>query len=146
MVSLSLPRPVRVSSSSTIIGLFLVFMCLAKPSLSQFGNIFEQFFQQDESDGPHRHHSGHSSGQGSSDKFKMVRDQTRCSDYLCPSTLDCVASPSDCPCPFIEDIKCPISIPVNPSSSATLKKFQDSFICTRAPGCSQVQKALKFGS
>ncbi|OAV92670.1 hypothetical protein PTTG_07655 [Puccinia triticina 1-1 BBBD Race 1] len=113
---------------------------LTKPSTSQFGNIFEQFFQQEDADDRHSGHPGHS-GQGSPDKFKIIRDQSRCSDYLCPSTFDCVSSPSDCPCPFVEDIKCPISLP-----TPTAKKFQDSFVCIRAPGCSSVQKALMFGS
>lgn len=30
----------------------------------------------------------------------------QCSNYLCPKTLDCVETPSACPCPNPEDIKC----------------------------------------
>src|ERR1700733_11860907 len=29
-----------------------------------------------------------------------------CSQYLCPTTLDCVSRPMDCPCPDVQDIKC----------------------------------------
>jgi hypothetical protein len=41
MVSFSFSRPIRLSSSSTLISVVLVFMVMAKPSQSQFGNIFE---------------------------------------------------------------------------------------------------------
>lgn len=29
-----------------------------------------------------------------------------CNKYLCPTTLDCVDVPVQCPCPYAEDIKC----------------------------------------
>ncbi|PLW36980.1 hypothetical protein PCASD_06659 [Puccinia coronata f. sp. avenae] len=121
----------------------LVLLLMTNRAQCQFGNIFEQFFQQD--DGDHAHHQGHhKAGKGSADEFRVIRDQAQCGQYLCPS-------PSDCPCPFVEDIKCPVSIRPPPSSSSSSSsssspKVSNSFVCTRAPGCSVVQKALMFGS
>ncbi|KAL4241960.1 Long chronological lifespan protein 2 [Abortiporus biennis] len=33
-------------------------------------------------------------------------DAVPCSQYLCPDSLVCVATPSQCPCPDPQDIKC----------------------------------------
>ncbi|CAH7687805.1 hypothetical protein PPACK8108_LOCUS22650 [Phakopsora pachyrhizi] len=121
----------------TLLGVII----LTSSVLSQFGNIFEQFFQQN--GGDQEDHEGHPHNQreqrpsGSSSRWKKLVDQTSCSQYLCPSTLDCVPRPVDCPCPNQEDIKCPIN---SPSISFS------TFICTRSPGCSRVNEALILGS
>jgi len=122
-----------------LVALMLAF--LADEGGCQFGNIFEQFFQQDDSD--HHPHSP----QAGPEQLVLLRDQSRCAQYLCPSTFDCVPGPADCPCPFVEDIKCPFSPPPPASAShASPQKLSPSYVCTRAPGCPNVQRALSFGS
>ncbi|KAH9462312.1 hypothetical protein MJO28_002891 [Puccinia striiformis f. sp. tritici] len=149
-VSASIRRPY---TSTVLLNLVLILILFTGSIRSQFGNIFEQFFHQEggEGGGHHQQHGQRHHNQGSADKFMMIRDQTKCSNYLCPASFDCVPTPNDCPCPFIEDIKCPITYPIDTSSSSdsssTKKIKKDSFVCTRAPGCGDhVQKALMFGS
>ncbi|KAG0148953.1 hypothetical protein CROQUDRAFT_714287 [Cronartium quercuum f. sp. fusiforme G11] len=122
----------------TCLILLLSLVCLTK---SQFGNIFEQFFNQGNEDGSHEHH-GHQHHQeqisGGADRWRKMSEQASCSTYLCPSSFECVSRPSECPCLEPEDIKCPI-----PGSSAD---EPESFVCTRKPGCTRVQEALRLGS
>lgn len=148
--SLGYHRPANLIRITLLSLVILLVQVHHHPVRSQFGNFFDHLFhQQDHGNSEHEaghrgHHPSSSSRPGGSfDKFSQLVDLTPCSQYLCPSSLDCVPNPSECPCPFVEDIKCPITVP---SSSSSSTKFSDSFICTRAPGCSKVQMALKFGS
>lgn len=52
-----------------------------------------------------------------------------CSQYLCPGSLKCLPSPAECPCPFVQDFKCP----VGPAS-------EGAYVCAR--DCQTVRKAL----
>ncbi|GJE84246.1 hypothetical protein PsYK624_003220 [Phanerochaete sordida] len=69
-------------------------------ALAQF-NFFEQMFGQGPPGGQHqqRRPSSHS-------QWAAQADAVPCAQYLCPDTLVCVSNPSDCPCPYAEDIKC----------------------------------------
>lgn len=60
-----------------------------------------------------------------------------CSHYLCPSTLDCVERPSDCPCPNAEDIKCLIPDMDGDVDDATV-------MCVRGKQeCAEVEALMK---
>ncbi|KAH9938368.1 uncharacterized protein B0H18DRAFT_966818 [Fomitopsis serialis] len=60
-------------------------------------------------------------------------DSVACSQYLCPETLVCVSSPSDCPCPDSEDIKCLV-----PDAKG---KHRATVVCTRgAIDCKHVER------
>ena len=37
---------------------------------------------------------------------KAVSFAVSCSEYLCPDTHVCVKRPIECPCPFVQDVKC----------------------------------------
>ncbi|KAI0660834.1 hypothetical protein C8Q70DRAFT_972772 [Cubamyces menziesii] len=67
---------------------------------AQFG-FFEQMFgghqQQQQQQRP---------AAGGMGQWQAHSDAVPCSSYLCPDTLVCVAQPSDCPCPNVEDVKC----------------------------------------
>lgn len=56
-----------------------------------------------------------------------------CSSYLCPDTLVCVAQPSDCPCPDVQDVKCLIPDAQDHGASTV--------VCVRGQDeCAQVQR------
>ncbi|KAH9850738.1 hypothetical protein C2E23DRAFT_297916 [Lenzites betulinus] len=56
-----------------------------------------------------------------------------CSNYLCPNTLVCVALPSDCPCPDVQDVKCLIPDAQDQGASAV--------VCVRGQEeCQDVQR------
>ncbi|TFK28881.1 hypothetical protein FA15DRAFT_583636 [Coprinopsis marcescibilis] len=60
-----------------------------------------------------------------------------CSQYLCPSTLDCVARPADCPCPDTQDVKCLIPDMDGDADDATV-------VCVRGgTDCSNVEKLIR---
>ncbi len=60
-----------------------------------------------------------------------------CSQYLCPMTLDCVDSPSECPCPNAEDIKCLIPDMDGDVDDATV-------VCVRGQQeCAEVERLMK---
>ena len=70
-------------------------------------------------------------------KLKPYDHLVLCSQYLCPATLDCVQLPRDCPCPYVEDIKCLILDTVAGTEEATV-------VCTRGQnGCVEVENLLK---
>ncbi|MBW0572652.1 hypothetical protein O181_112367 [Austropuccinia psidii MF-1] len=125
---------------------------LIKLIKTQFNNIFEQLFNQggnsnSHSRSHHHHHEDHHQDnenqnnfqKGSFNQFKKLNEITNCNQYLCPTTLACVSTPFDCPCSNEEDIKCPIS-------DNNSKDSPNHFVCTRAPGCSRIEKSLKLGS
>lgn len=109
-------------------------ICLTLYTKAQFGNIFEQFFNQG---GEESHHHHHESITSSSDKIRQFSEKSTCSNYLCPTSFECVSKPTDCPCLDPEDVKCLIH------DSLTSEPI--SFVCTRSPGCSRVEEALKLG-
>lgn len=70
-------------------------------------------------------------------KLKSYGHVVLCSQYLCPATMDCVPLPRDCPCPYVEDIKCLILDMVAGTEDATV-------VCTRGQnGCVEVENLLK---
>lgn len=48
----------------------------------------------------------------------------KCDDYLCSDTLACVKEPHECPCPFTEQLRCPIG---------------DAYVCVPRMDCSSVE-------
>ncbi|GAV99101.1 long chronological lifespan protein 2 [Lentinula edodes] len=61
-------------------------------------------------------------------------ESVSCSRYLCP-TLDCVATPHDCPCPDQEDVKCII-----PDAD---DKTVGTVVCARGPdACLSVERLI----
>ncbi|KAI0750958.1 hypothetical protein C8Q80DRAFT_542731 [Daedaleopsis nitida] len=81
--------------------IYTLLLCLALQCsivLGQFG-FFEQMFgghQQQQQQRP-------AGGMG---QWQAHSDAVPCSSYLCPDTLVCVAQPSECPCPDVQDVKC----------------------------------------
>lgn len=60
----------------------------------------------------------------------------QCSQYLCPDTLDCVGTPSACPCPNEQDIKCLIP--------DALDKAGATVMCVRGnTECEEVNRLMK---
>lgn len=60
----------------------------------------------------------------------------QCSQYLCPDTLDCVDTPSACPCPNEQDIKCLIP--------DALDKAGATVMCVRGDAeCAEVIRLMK---
>ncbi|EEH05468.1 conserved hypothetical protein [Histoplasma capsulatum G186AR] len=84
--------------TSILLGLLL----LATGTRAQF-QFFEQMFgggQQQQ-----QHDSREQNVPSDSDWYQRTYDNARCSNYLCPGTLACVAVPHHCPCqhPAVED-------------------------------------------
>ncbi|TRM68136.1 hypothetical protein BD626DRAFT_480882 [Schizophyllum amplum] len=92
---------------------------------AQFG-FFEQMFggQQQQQQQQHSHAS----------QWAAYQESVPCSKYLCPGTLECVARPTDCPCPDVQDIKCLIP---DKADGATM-------VCVRGEeGCAGVEKLAR---
>jgi hypothetical protein len=71
--------------------------------------------------------------------IREIYTSVSCSQYLCPQTLDCVAKPTDCPCPNAEDIKCIIP---DPGSS----RGEGTVVCSRGRNdCLEVERLMKKG-
>ncbi|PVH20872.1 hypothetical protein CXQ85_004382 [Candidozyma haemuli] len=71
----------------------LVFVLANLVSASIFDFIQNQF-----------HH-----GEGEQPSFEQKVLDSQCDKYLCPDTLECVASPKKCPCPFpSSQMRCPL--------------------------------------
>ncbi|PPQ77422.1 hypothetical protein CVT25_011004 [Psilocybe cyanescens] len=88
--------------------------------------------------GQQQQHQQHQQRAGSS-QWAAYADSISCSQYFCPDTLDCVARPSDCPCPNAEDVKCIVPDMEGSVEDATV-------ICTRGQdGCAEVEKLLRKG-
>jgi hypothetical protein len=59
-----------------------------------------------------------------------------CSQYLCPTTLDCVTKPAQCPCPDVQDIKCIIP-DAQDNEAATV-------VCVRGQHeCKEVERLMR---
>jgi hypothetical protein len=108
-----------------------------------FDNIFGQHAQQQHQQRPSgpSQWAAHSESSKYTDAQNFARNldiwvPVQCSNYLCPTTLDCVVNPSDCPCPVVEDIKCIIP--------DKLMKGAASVVCVRGDeGCSQVERLMR---
>jgi len=73
---------------------------------------------------------------GSASQWAAQADQISCSTYLCPDTLACVTSPSECPCPSVEDERCLIPDALNRDAATVL--------CVRGGrGCADVERLMK---
>ncbi|KAF8238890.1 hypothetical protein L208DRAFT_1387214 [Tricholoma matsutake] len=89
-----------------------------------FGNMFGQQQQQQQQ----QHPSGAS-------QWAAHVESVPCSEYLCPTTLVCVAGPMECPCPDVQDIKC--LIPDADGNEATV-------ICVRGQNeCANVERLMR---
>lgn len=70
-------------------------------------------------------------------QWAAFSDSVSCSHYLCPTTLDCVRRPVDCPCPDIQDVKCIIPDMEGDVEDATV-------VCTRGQNdCVEVEKLMR---
>ncbi|KAM0787462.1 hypothetical protein ACM66B_003540 [Microbotryomycetes sp. NB124-2] len=58
--------------------------------------------------------------------YSAAYNQVACSQYVCPDSLACVATPKDCGCPLPHDVKCPVG-------------RDGAFVCAR--DCNAVNKA-----
>jgi len=88
-----------------------------------FGNMFGQQQQ---------HQQQHRSG---ASQWAAHVESVACSQYLCPTTLDCVAKPMDCPCPDVQDVKC--TIPDSDGDEATV-------VCVRGQNeCADVDRLMR---
>ncbi|KAF8646380.1 hypothetical protein AX16_007246 [Volvariella volvacea WC 439] len=92
---------------------------MAALATAQFG-FFENMFGHHQQQQP----------RGGASQWAAHMDSISCSQYLCPTTLDCVPRPADCPCPYVEDIKCTI-----PDADG-----QATVVCVRGgQGCQEVE-------
>ncbi|RDB20044.1 Long chronological lifespan protein 2 [Hypsizygus marmoreus] len=104
--------------------LFLAFG-LVSANFEFFGNMFggQQHQQQQQRSG--------------SAQWAAQVEAVSCSQYLCPATLDCVASPKECPCPDAQDIKCIIPDKVGGGNEATV-------VCVRGENeCAEVERLMR---
>ncbi|KAG8987466.1 Long chronological lifespan protein 2 [Tulasnella sp. JGI-2019a] len=96
---------------------------------AQFGNFFgggDPFGRQQQQRQP----------AGGAGMWASTAEQISCNQYMCPTTLDCVAKPVDCPCPSPEDIKCVIP--------DELSHGDGTVVCVRGElGCRALEKKLK---
>ncbi|KAF4620065.1 hypothetical protein D9613_005128 [Agrocybe pediades] len=112
--------------------LFFVLTIGLQPVLAQFGNFFENMWG-------HQQQQQQQQRSGAS-QWAAYADSVSCSQYMCPETLDCVAKPSQCPCPNAEDIKCIIPDSEGGAEDATV-------ICTRGQNeCAEVERLMRKGS
>ncbi|KAI0921610.1 hypothetical protein AcW1_004468 [Taiwanofungus camphoratus] len=87
----------------------LLILPLACTSFSSVGaqfNFFEQMFGHPGQQQQQQQQQQRSSGSTSAGQWMLFSDSVSCSQYLCPDTLVCVSSPTDCPCPDVQDIRC----------------------------------------
>ncbi|KAF8076603.1 hypothetical protein FPV67DRAFT_1559038 [Lyophyllum atratum] len=111
--------------------LFLAFG-LVSANFDFFGNMFGNQQQHHQQQQQQQHRSGAS-------QWAAHADTVPCSQYLCPTTLDCVARPVDCPCPDVQDVKCTIPDVVS-SNEATV-------VCVRGENeCAEVERLMRRGS
>jgi len=91
-----------------------------------FGNVFggqQQQHQQQQRPG--------------TSQWTAYSESVPCSQYMCPQTLDCVAKPTDCPCPNFEDVKCIIFD----------SRGEGTVVCTRGQqDCLEVERLMKKGT
>ncbi|KAJ3808491.1 hypothetical protein F5876DRAFT_45899 [Lentinula aff. lateritia] len=106
--------------------LLLAFFWAISFVAAQF-SFFDQMFSHQH---PHQQQQPPSGGSQWASNIESVS----CSRYLCP-TLDCVATPHDCPCPDQEDVKCII-----PDAD---DKTVGTVVCARGPdACLSVERLI----
>ncbi|KAL4076165.1 hypothetical protein V8B97DRAFT_1923893 [Scleroderma yunnanense] len=105
---------------------FVLFSLWSSLVSAQFG-IFDHIF------GNQQQQQWQQRPSGGNSQYNVHADSVPCSNYLCPDSLVCVNHPAECPCPYVEDIKCTIPHPQDGGAAATV-------ICVRgAEGCSAVE-------
>ncbi|KIM68896.1 hypothetical protein SCLCIDRAFT_104517 [Scleroderma citrinum Foug A] len=105
---------------------FLLLSLWSSLVTAQFG-FFDHIFGNQQQQWQQRPSPGQS-------QYNVPADSVPCSAYLCPDSLICVAHPAECPCPYVEDIKCTIPQPQDGSAAATV-------VCVRgAEGCSAIER------
>jgi len=111
----------------TLALIFLTLLGFVSAQFDFFGNMFGQQQQQQQRQQPRA---------GASQWAAQV-DNIPCSTYLCPTTLDCVDLPVDCPCPDVQDVKCVI-----PDSDG-----EGSYVCVRGDNeCAYVKLLMQKGT
>lgn len=65
----------------------------------------------------------------------------KCADYLCPETLECVASRAQCTCPLSTDVKCVIPGGGIGGAGGTAARHEVAYVCAR--DCKQVKVAAR---
>jgi len=111
---------------SNLYCLFLL-ACFCQLANAQF-NFFEQMFG-----GGGQQQQQQQRGSGT-DHWRNQADAISCSSYLCPNTLVCVANPTECPCPHVEDIKCLVPDAV--------EKGAATVVCVRGESCGDVARLI----
>ncbi|TFK71778.1 hypothetical protein BDN72DRAFT_408573 [Pluteus cervinus] len=105
---------------------FLTLSFLCTVAWGQFFN-FGNFFGQQQQEPQHRAGASH---------WQAQAEALRCAEYLCPATLDCVPRPVDCPCPYVQDVKCII-----PDAAG---EHQATVVCARGTfACQEVERLMK---
>ncbi|KAG8856750.1 Long chronological lifespan protein 2 [Tulasnella sp. 330] len=113
---------------TTTLECFLTVFLLLPLVSAQFGSFFGggHPFQQQQQRQP----------AGGANMWAATAEQVPCNQYMCPTTLDCVAKPVDCPCPSPEDFKCVIPDELSPGDGTV--------VCVRGElGCQSLQKKTK---
>ncbi|WWC67724.1 uncharacterized protein I206_101636 [Kwoniella pini CBS 10737] len=106
----------------------LLLLCIIPFTLAQFGGFFQHGFPFG-GHGP-QHHGDNNNGIKREHKGWHEMDSVHCrAGYVCPSSLACVPTPADCPCPYPEDIKCVI-----PDNRERDEGEGPPFICVRSTG------------
>ncbi|WWC87089.1 uncharacterized protein L201_001975 [Kwoniella dendrophila CBS 6074] len=110
---------------------FIITLFLLPLTLAQFGGFFQGGFPFGGHGHGHQHHE-HQNDHGIRREHKgwNEMDTVHCrAGYVCPSSLACVPTPADCPCPYPEDIKCVI-----PDNRERDEGEGPPFVCVRSSG------------
>ncbi|KAE8234729.1 hypothetical protein CF326_g218 [Tilletia indica] len=121
----------------------LAILASALPTFVSAQGFFQNFFT-----GQHHAAEQEAPPLGDAKWFNERVEAATCTQYLCPRTLSCVASPKECPCPFPQQIACPypdleVSEDGDHSSSGTAKTAVGGTICVTGTECGQVQRLLR---
>ncbi|WRT64976.1 uncharacterized protein IL334_001917 [Kwoniella shivajii] len=124
---------------------FLFTLVLLPFTFAQFGGFFQGGFPFG-GHGPPHHQDQQQQGIRREHRGWNEMDNVHCrAGYVCPSSLACVPTPADCPCPYPEDIKCVI-----PDKRERDEGEGPPFVCIRSVGaggisgnCDQVVEFAK---
>ncbi|WWD07896.1 hypothetical protein V865_006003 [Kwoniella europaea PYCC6329] len=101
-------------------------------ALAQFGGFFQHGFPFG-GHGPPVHEQQQDFTRRREHRGWTEMDNVHCrAGYVCPSSLACVPTPADCPCPYPEDIKCVI-----PDNRERDEGEGPPFVCVRSTGGDQ---------